>query len=70
MKTFSTKEMIAGLNVSTTSLYDWIKEGLPVLRQSPYIFTLKSLKWIVKNKVDTDFETKAQEMTDNASYTI
>jgi len=50
MKLISTREMIFALEISAVSLYAWIKEGLPVIRQNPYIFTDKSLDWIVKNK--------------------
>jgi len=63
--TFSTKQMVVGLGVSTTSLYDWIREGMPVLRQSPYIFTDRSLQWVIKNKPETTFSQLAQKMLEN-----
>ena len=34
MKLISTREMIFALEISAVSLYAWIKEGLPVIRQT------------------------------------
>lgn len=50
MKILSTKEMLVGLEVSNISLYSWIREGMPVIRQNPYLFNEKSLEWIAENK--------------------
>ena len=51
MKIYSTKEMLVGLEVSHVSLYEWIKrEGMPVIKQNPYLFNEKSLKWVIDNK--------------------
>lgn len=33
MKTYSPKELAAKENVSTTSVYSWIEQGLPVMRR-------------------------------------
>jgi hypothetical protein len=52
--------MIFALEISAVSLYAWIKEGLPVIRQNPYIFTDKSLDWIVKNK--PNYAKKAKKL--------
>ena len=56
----STKEMLVGLEVSHVSLYGWIKAGLPVIKQSPYLFDEKSLKWVIKNK--ESFKVLAKKM--------
>lgn len=50
MKILSTKEMIVGLEVSSISLYQWIREGLPVIKQNPYLFNEDSLNWVITNK--------------------
>lgn len=50
MKIYSTKEMLVGLEVSNISLYQWIKEGMPVIKQSPYLFNEESLEWVKNNK--------------------
>ena len=50
MKILSTKEMLIGLEVSNISLYAWIREGMPVLRRSHYLFNEKSLAWVIENK--------------------
>lgn len=60
MKIFSTREMIRGLDISTTALYNWKDEGMPVLRQSPYLFTEGSLNWVIKNK--PEFADMAEKM--------
>lgn len=52
MKIYSTREMIRGLDISTTALYNWKDEGLPVLKQNPYLFTNESLDWVINNKPD------------------
>lgn len=46
----STKEMLVGLEVSNISLYQWIKEGMPVIKQNPYLFNESSLEWVKANK--------------------
>jgi len=60
MKIYSTREMIRGLDISTTALYNWKDEGLPVIKQSPYLFGDESLKWVIANK--PDYAEKAKQM--------
>lgn len=50
MRIFSTKEMLVGLEVSHVSLYEWIKDGLPIIKQNPYLFNESSLEWVKVNK--------------------
>ena len=52
MKIISMKEMTRGLDVSSTTLYNWIDNNMPVERRDPTLFNLKSLKWVVENKPD------------------
>lgn len=62
MKILSTKEMLVGLEVSNISLYQWIKEGMPFIKQSPYLFNEESLEWIMNNKARfKDFAKKMME---------
>ena len=62
MKIFSTKEMLVGLEVSNISLYQWIKEGMPVIKQNPYLFNEESLYWVMSNKARfKDFAKKMLE---------
>lgn len=45
------KEMLRGLDISHVTLYDWInKEGMPTIKQNPYLFNKKALDWILTNK--------------------
>ena len=50
MRIFSTKEMLVGLEVSHVSLYEWIKDVLPIIKQNPYLFNENSLEWVKVNK--------------------
>ena len=56
----STREMIRGLDISTTALYNWMSEGMSVIRQNPYLFNEDSLGWIIANK--PDYAEKAKKM--------
>ena len=49
-KTFITKDLGFGLQVSIITVYRWIAEGLPTTRQDPYHFDQKSIDWILTNK--------------------
>ena len=62
MKIISMKEMIRGLDVSSTTLYNWIENNMPVERRDPTLFNLKSLKWVIANKPDKkELATKMME---------
>jgi hypothetical protein len=61
MFTLSSKQFVHGLEVSYTSVCDWVKVGgMPVLRAKPFIFTKKSLQWVIDNK--PEFSEKAKKM--------
>ena len=62
MKIISMKEMIRGLDVSSTTLYNWIDTDMPVERRDPNLFNDKSLKWVIANKPDKkELATKMME---------
>ena len=62
MKNISMKEMIRGLYVSSTALYNWIDNNMPVERRDPTLFNDKSLKWVIENKPDKkELATKMME---------
>ena len=46
MRTYSTKEILIKCEISHTTLYRWIKSGMPIVRTDPYIFDGKAIEWI------------------------
>lgn len=50
MKVFITKDLIFGLQITFKTVYAWVNEGMPVIRQNPYHFGQKSIDWILINK--------------------
>jgi len=52
--------MLRGLDITYITLYEWIKIGMPVIKQNPYLFDVGSLKWVVKNK--ENYSEKAKKM--------
>ena len=48
----SSNEFIHGLLISYPTIKRWKDEGMPVIRQNPWLFNDKSLKWVVENKPD------------------
>ena len=66
MKIISMKEMIRGLDVSSTTLYNWIDTDMPVERRDPTLFNLKSLKWVMENKPGKAVLAKKMMEADNA----
>jgi len=46
----SSNEFIHGLLISYPTIKRWKDEGMPVIRQNPWLFNLKSLKWVIANK--------------------
>lgn len=49
-KTFSSSEFLHGLLISYPTVQRWHSEGMFVLRQTPWIMTDESLKWVIENK--------------------
>ena len=47
---YITRDFIHGLKISTMTVYRWMAEGMPTIRQNPYHFNVSALEWIRKNK--------------------
>ena len=47
---FRTNEMLKGLGITYVTLYAWIREGMPTLKQNPYAFYSKTMDWLLVNK--------------------
>jgi hypothetical protein len=58
---YSTRELMFGLDISATTIGKWREnEGMPVVKDKPYIFDRTALEWIVRNK--PDFAERAKKM--------
>ena len=66
MKTYSTPEMLHGLEISYPTLKRWAKnEGMPYIRANPWIFDVRALKWVIENKPNKAELAKKMEVINN-----
>ncbi len=61
----SSREMLRGLDVSHVTLYEWIKQGMPVIKQNPYMFNKKALEWVAINK--PKYKINAEKMLEGGN---
>lgn len=61
---YSTRELMFGLNISATTVGKWREsEGMPFVKNEPYIFDRTALEWIISNK--PDYADVARKMLEN-----
>jgi hypothetical protein len=60
----NTKEISQGLGVTCITIYNWIRNMLPIIKQNPYLFNEDSLEWVIANK--PDYAEKAKQMLEES----